>query len=184
MCWACVHTHTPLQCSSETNLNATGIHFIIYSLAPNSPVNLIPLTPALPTHPSFFSQIMPLLQSCWNSHDASVGYFLFIDLCQWKESIHLTVKFTPKKSYLIPYDWTQIVFLSRDSPQSQGRVSYSLPWCCRSSQLIPTARCNCLPHVLTVCIFVSSGLCSQDTALILLTTPSLVSVIIPQHVNW
>lgn len=112
-------THTPFQCSSETNLNATGIHFIIYSLALNSSVNLILPTPALPT-PSLilsshnaFAPVM--LKFSWSFS----WVFFLIDLCQWKESIHLTVKFTPKKLYLIPYDRTEIVLLSRDSPQPQ-----------------------------------------------------------------
>lgn len=41
-----------------------------------------------------------------------------------------------------------------------------------------------LAAVPTVCIFGSSGVCSQDKDFILLTALSLVSVITPQFVNW
>lgn len=134
----------------QTSLWTSSLPYIL-SLPIPSPV-LSPRTAFAPVTPKFL----------W--------HFRCAFSCHWfMPRIYLTFKFTSRELYLILYDRIQIVFLSRDFPQSQNRVSSSLG---AGPVLSSYWHWGAI-----VCLMCSSGLCSKETDVILLTTLSLVFVI-------
>ena len=136
------HTHTYKPCSTEANPNATGLHFVLHSLDPDSPW----ISSLHVSHP------IPLL----SPHNTPLPVTLKFSSCprcvfsfHWfMPRTHLAFTFTSRKSFLILYSRTPPAFLGRAflSPR-RGDFSSALPLLCPHLQGGAGACLRCCPTV-------------------------------------